>query len=115
MGLFNFGDSKEKKEHDELMQKMSQQIFPGGKDQIDNEVFILRKVLTAYSEEDIRSALVHASALFYLSEDKSEENIVSGILSSKNNALDLISARTIYDWVSGRDEADDFVKDFFRK
>lgn len=88
MGLFDRAKSQEEKKHKELMQKLNSEIFPGGIMQIEREIGELRALLNfRYTKEEVKLTFIYASAIFFVSDDKSPDRIVTSILNEKNSVI----------------------------
>lgn len=88
MALFDFLKSKEQREQEKVFQELTDQIFPGGKTQIEEEVKEIRIAIDyRYPKDEIYKAYLHAACLFYVSDDKSEERIINSMLNHENSVL----------------------------
>lgn len=105
MGFFNFSKSKEQKEKEELMQKMQQQVFPGGNDQMNREVKEVRELLDfKYSLEEVKQTYVHAAAMYFIAKDKSQDRIITSILYNDKSVVTKVDAIKIYNYLAERNK-----------
>lgn len=110
MALFDFLKSKEQREQEKVFQELTDQIFPGGKTQIEEEVKEIRVAVDyRYPKDEIYKAYLHAACLFYVSDDKSEERIVDSMLNHENSVLSKGDAKMIYLFLVGK-----FAKELMR-
>jgi hypothetical protein len=105
MGLFDFFKSKEEKEKEDLMLKLKQQVFPGGIDQIERETIEVRKLLDfKYSLAEVRQTYIHAAAMFFISQDKSQQRIITSILHNAESVVTKEDAIKIFNYLSVRNK-----------
>ncbi|MCB0538091.1 MAG: hypothetical protein KDE33_11270 [Bacteroidetes bacterium] len=103
MALFDFLKSKEQREQEKVFQELTDQIFPGGKTQIEEEVKEIRIAIDyRYPKDEIYKAYLHAACLFYVSDDKSEERIINSMLNHENSVLSKGDAKMIYLFLVGK-------------
>lgn len=103
MGLFDFLKSPEERKREELMQKLQQQIFPGGNAQIEKEINEVRALLDfKYTKEEIKQTYIHAAAMYFIAEDKSPERILTSILHNKSSVVTKEDAFTIFKYLQNR-------------
>lgn len=82
---------------------MHANIFPGGNEQIEAETRELRKILDfRYSTSDVKSTFVHAAAIFYISDDKSEKRITDSILHNGASVVTRSDSVLIYNFLKRR-------------
>lgn len=100
MGLFDFLKSNEQREKEELMQKLQQQIFPGGNEQMNREVRAVRELLDfKYSLDEVKQTYVHAAAMYFIAKDKSQERIITSILYNDKSVVTREDAIKIYKYL----------------
>lgn len=100
MGLFDFMKSPEQKKKEELMKKLNSEIFPNGQVQMDREIQEVRELLGfRYSKEAIKETYVYASAIYYLSDDKKMEGVVSSILRNQKTSVTKDDAIRIFQYL----------------
>ena len=105
MGLFDFLKSKEQREKEELMQKMQQQVFPGGNEQMNREVKEVRELLDfKYSLDDVKQTYVHAAAMYFVAQDKSQDRIITSILHNDKSVVTKADAVKIYNYLAERNK-----------
>lgn len=100
MGLFDFLKSPEERKQEEMMQKMHQQIFPGGLAQIEKEISEVRALFDfKYTKDDVKSTYNQAVAIYFLAKDKSPERIISSILHNHASVLTKADAIKLYQYL----------------
>jgi hypothetical protein len=100
VGLFDFIKSPKEREREELMNKIQKSIFPNGNSQIEKEVHEVRELLQfKYTKEDIKNTYIHAAAIFFVSEDKSEERIITSILLNNQSVVTKHDAIKLYGYI----------------
>lgn len=103
MGLFDFMKSPEQKKKEELMKKLNNEIFPNGKVQMDREIQEVRELLGfKYTREAIQETYVYASAIYYLSDDKSINDVVPSILRNQSTSVTKDDAIKIYQYLQNK-------------
>ena len=103
MGIFDFFKSEEQREREKDFKKLFDEIFPGGKKQVEEEVRKTRLLLDyRYSKEDTYKTYFHASSIFHIAQDKSEDRIVASILSNKESVVTKADAKLIYKYLKDK-------------
>lgn len=101
MGLFDFLKSDEERKQEQMMQEMQRKIFPNGDPQMDREIREVRELLGfRYSYEDVKRTYVHAAAIYFVAQDKSQERIISSILLQGRSVVTKSDAIIIHGYLS---------------
>jgi hypothetical protein len=103
MSLFDFFRSEEDKEKERYLLEIQNNIFPNGNTQIENEIRELREIFNfKYTYQEIYTTYIHATAIHYISKDKSKATIVSSILHNRKSYLTKVDAEKLYDYIDLR-------------
>ncbi len=95
MGLFNL--FKKKKEKEETLGKLFDEIFPGGKNEIAKDVSQLSETLNHnYSLSELEMQYVFAASYFHIASDKSKQNIKRYILNRDDNIFSDSDSEKLY-------------------
>lgn len=95
MGLFNL--FKKKKEKEETLGKLFDEIFPGGKKEIARDVSQLSETLNHnYSLSELEMQYVFAASYFHIASDKSKQNIKRYILNRDDNIFSDSDSEKLY-------------------
>jgi len=98
MGLFNL--FKKKKEKEETLGKLFNEIFPGGKNEIAKDVSQLSETLNHnYSLSELEMQYVFAASYFHIASDKSKQNIKGYILNRDDNIFSDSDSEKLYDFL----------------
>ena len=102
MGLFDIFKSKEQKEVDKLREDMLAAIFPNGEVDIVRDAkrvhFLLQGKLTM---DECRTLVKGRKTVLLVTEDKSAEHIVPGILAKTNHKITEKDAYSVYAYLAG--------------
>lgn len=103
MGLFNLFKTTEQKKQQAIINKLHQDIFPGGKKQRDAEVQELRKLLNyKYSTEAIDYTYVFAAVSYYTSQIPTTNDILEAVLRNSKSSVTVEDARKICLYVENK-------------
>jgi len=101
MGIFNF--FKKRKELNEITDKLFKEVFPRGKNEIAEDASKLSNVLNHnYSLSALEKLYVNAASYFYITEDKTEKNIVRYIVKQDDINFSESDAKKLYKFLVTR-------------
>lgn len=96
MGFLDFLKSPEQKKQQETINKLFREIFPGGKQQQNNEVQEIRQLLNfKYTKEATERAYIFAVVSYFTSEMPKLNDIVSAVLRNPETSVTLEDAKKI--------------------
>lgn len=97
MGIFNFFTPSKDRELKETLNKISLQIFPGGKEQIDKETEEVWYTLDLkYTREIVKNTYIHIASLYFIEKTDNPENIIKIVMRSKENMIERIDLLKIF-------------------
>jgi hypothetical protein len=103
MGLFNLFKSTEQKKQQAVINKLHQDIFPGGRKQREEEVQELRNLLNyKYSTEATEYTYVFAAISYYTSQNPTTNEIMDAVLRNSKSSVTKEDARKICLYVENK-------------
>ena len=88
---------------DAIMKDMNRKLFPGGSQQMEKEAKLLHtKLQEKYPLEEVKNVFMYVSSMFLISQDKTQDAIVTRAMNRPNNRLDRKSIITIYQFVAAK-------------
>ena len=86
-----------------IMQDMNRKLFPGGTQQMEKEARMLHSKLQGkYPLEEVKNVFMYVSSMFLISQDKTQDGIVTRAINRPNNSLDRNAIITIYQFVASK-------------
>lgn len=96
MGIFDFFKSPEQKKLQEIRDRLYRDIFPGGKNQQENEVQEVRQLLNfKYTKEATEQAFIYAVVSYYTSKNPRIDDIVDAVLRNPKTSVTKEDAQKI--------------------
>lgn len=103
MSFFDFFKSKEERERENLLEKIKSKVFPNGDKQIEKEVeYALSLLNYKYSRDTVFKVYLHSCITFFLSDNKSKDEVVNRILIKWDSVLDREDAGLLFDFIRQR-------------
>lgn len=105
MGFFDLFKSSKKKKEEEILNRLTRQLFPEGQAQTEQDAQVIRFLLEfRYPLETIFKSYIHTRIMY--SQTKDQDIVVNSVLRQEGCPLSKQDAIFIFNYVKGKNKAD---------
>lgn len=101
MGFLDIFKSKKKKELANVIEGIFKELFPGGMTQVDADLKKLQSSFyRTHNQDQLKKIYLYSVSLFYVTNDKSEDSIITRIIKNPYNCLNMQEAKILYSFLT---------------